>query len=262
MGLALRHQACEQSAMMRLLTLLLLATLGTSVAARDLTVFAAASLREALDAVGAAYTAQTGDQLVISYAGSSALARQIQLGAPADIFFSANEEWMDVLEKDDLLAPGTRSDLLSNRLVLISRDPGPPLAITPATDLAPLLSGGKLAMALVDSVPAGIYGKAALDHYGLWQALEPSVAQADNVRAALLMVASGAAPLGIVYATDAQAEPRVHVRATFAEDSHPPIRYPVAALKDRPDALPFLDFLTTPEAISLFEANGFTVIVD
>jgi len=170
---------------------------------------------------------------------------------------------VDVLDADGLLAPGTRRDLLGNRLVLIA--PGADAAPVALEDLSAALGeGGHLAMALVDAVPAGIYGKAALAHLGLWDAVAPRVAQADNVRAALALVATGEAPLGIVYATDANAEPRVSVVARFPEDSHPPITYPVAAIAGHDDdaTRAFLGWLGSAQAQAVFVDEGFTLAGD
>lgn len=235
----------------------------TPVRAAEVTVFAAASLKTALDAVAAAYAAETGERVVISYAGSSALARQIQLGAPADLFISANTAWMDMLEQGGQIASSTRVDLLGNRLALLAHGPSDPVEIAPGFDLMARLGQGRLAMALVEAVPAGIYGKQALRALGLWDAVAPQVAQTDNVRAALALVALGEAPLGITYRTDAQADPRVSVLGLFPEDSHDPIRYPAAALTGRDAAArPLLDFLQAPEAAAIFARNGFVVMTD
>ncbi|NDV98347.1 molybdate ABC transporter substrate-binding protein [Salipiger sp. PrR002] len=240
----------------------LLASLPFAAQADEVTVFAAASLKNAMDEIKAAYEAGSDDKITVSLAGSSALARQIQQGAPADIFISANEPWMDTLEAEGLLEPGTRSDLLRNSIVLIAHgNDAAPVEIDPGLDLQALLEGGRLAMALVDAVPAGIYGKAALESLGLWQQTAPDVAQADNVRAALALVSTGEAPLGIVYATDAAADDNVSVIGTFPEDSHPPIIYPVAdiATRDTPAESAFLDYLHGPEARAAFERQGFVV---
>lgn len=233
--------------------------LGAPARAEQVMVFAAASMKTALDAFAAEWSAQTGHEVVISYAGSGALARQITLGAPADIFISAAPQWMDVVQDAGLVAPGTRRDLAGNALVLISHDPGRSVTLGADLDLAGLLAGGRLAMALVDAVPAGQYGKAALQSLGLWQAAAPQVAQADNVRAALALVASGAAPYGIVYASDAEAEPRVHVAATFPKASHPPIRYPAALLTRAQDAadMAFHAALFGSRAAELLADQGF-----
>ena len=229
-----------------------------------ITVFAAASLTTALTRVADAFETGNDHDVVLSFAGSSVLARQIQLGAPADIFLSANSEWMDLLQAGDLIAPDSRRDLVGNALVLIAHGPADPVAITGDLDLPALLGQDRLAMALVEAVPAGIYGRAALQSLGLWEAVAPQVAQTDNVRAALALVALGEAPLGIVYATDARADPEVTVIGTFPADSHPPITYPVARVYgpagDGADA--FLTYLQGAEARALFEAEGFTMLGD
>lgn len=232
--------------------------------AEDLVVFAAASLKNAMDAVTEAWTAKSGTGTRVSYAGSSALARQIQNGAPADVFISANPGWMDTLGAEGLLRAGTRTDLLGNSIVLIAPAvaDAAPVTLAPGVDLAGLVGNGHLAMAIVDAVPAGIYGKAALTSLGAWEAVAPRVAQADNVRAALALVARDEAPYGIVYATDAAASDDVEIVGTFPADSHPPIIYPVAILAEsgNDEAAPFLAFLGTPEAAALFAAHGFTVL--
>lgn len=239
---------------------LCLALLAAPAFAGNVTVFAAASMKTALDEAAAAWAEGTGHSAVISYAGSSALARQIEAGAPAEIFISANPGWMDRLQDQGMVTPGTRVDLLTNRLVLIAHDPAA-APLNPA-DLPQALGEDRLAMALVDAVPAGIYGKAALTHLGLWGPLAPKVAQADNVRAALALVAVGEAPFGIVYATDAVAEPRVTVAATFPADSHPPIVYPAAEIDGAgPLAATFLAFLQGDTARAIFEAQGFAMAV-
>ena len=184
-----------------------------SASADEILVFAAASLTNALEEVGEKWTAATGHTMNASLAGSSDLARQIEQGAPADIFVSANADWMDTLEGQGLIDPDTRSDLLGNSIVLVAHGKeAAPVEIAPGFDLAGTLGDERLAMALVDSVPAGIYGKAALESLGIWEAVEPKVAQADNVRAALTLVSTGEAPLGIVYATDAVADGQRHRR--------------------------------------------------
>ncbi|MCJ2071876.1 molybdate ABC transporter substrate-binding protein [Methylobacterium sp. J-030] len=232
-------------------------------------VFAAASLKNALDDTTAAWTKETGKTVRISYAGSNALAKQIEAGAPADLFLSADQAWMDYVARAGLLKPSSRIDLLRNSLVLIApgpKNPGsdPQIALAPdlGTTLAKMLDGGKLAMATIDAVPAGKYGKAALEKLGAWESVKGQVAQADNVRGALLLVARGEAPLGIVYATDAAADPGVHVLATFPADSHPPIVYPAAIIGDsrNPDAAVLLSYLRSPAARAAFERQGFTVI--
>lgn len=240
--------------------LLALAGFPASARAGDLLVFAAASLKESLEEVAAAWEAEAGQAVTLSFAGSSTLARQIQAGAPADLFLSANEEWMDVLEKENLLRPGSRRNLLTNRLVVIAGDPdAAPLDLSAPGALSARLGEGRLAMALVEAVPAGIYGKSALVALGQWDSVAPQVAQADNVRAALALVATGEAPLGITYATDALAEPRVSIIFTFPEDSHPPIRYPLAipAVSTATGAVAFADWLAGAEAGAIFRAHGF-----
>jgi molybdate transport system substrate-binding protein len=226
-------------------------------------VFAAASLKTGLDQVAAEFQAATGHEVVISYAGSNALAKQIIEGAPADIFISAAVNWMDEVEKAGLVVPGTRADILGNRLVLIATGKdAAPVEIGPETDLVGLLAGGRLSMAMVDAVPAGQYGKAALEHLGLWSSVTGAVAQSENVRAALALVASGEAPYGIVYASDAVADDNVTVVATFPEISHPPIVYPAALLAGAVDAADraFLQALTAEDADATFSAQGFLVL--
>ena len=239
-----------------------LAAMPLRAAADEVVVFAAASLTGALDRIAADWAAETGHRATLSYAGSSALARQIQAGAPADLFLSASVDWMDALATSGDLREGTRRDILGNRLVLIAhgRDAAP-VTLDAAPDLAGLLGGGRLSMALVDSVPAGIYGRQALTALGLWDSLAPLVAQSDNVRAALAFVAQGEAPLGIVYATDAAVQDNVTVIATFPPDSHAPITYPAAitAQSVSPAAQAFLDYLSSDAARAVWAAAGFTV---
>jgi len=231
--------------------------------AEEVVVFAAASLKNGLDDFAARWGAETGNTVTISYAGSGQLARQIVAGAPADLYLSANVGWMDEVEKAGLIQKGARADLLGNTLVLIAHGKGAAAVdIGPDLDLVGLLGGGKLAMALVDAVPAGQYGKAALGALGLWEGVAPSVAQADNVRAALALVSTGEAPFGIVYATDAAASDNVTVTATFPEGSHPPIIYPVALLSNATDPADraFYDALFGAEARISFEKQGFSVL--
>ena len=228
------------------------------------TVFAAASMKTALDAIAAAWKTKTGKALVISYGSSGTLAKQIQSGAPADLFISADQKWMDVLAKDGAIKPDTRENLVGNVLVLVA--PGtagaPEMKIDKGFDLAGALGDGKLAVCTVSSCPAGIYGKEALTKLGVWDAVSPKLAQADNVRAALLLVARGEAKYGIVYATDAKAEPKVKVVGTFPEASHTPIVYPVAITKDAksPDAAALESYLSAPEAVTILEGQGFEVL--
>lgn len=235
----------------------------TIARADSVTVFAAASMTNAMQDVEDRFEAASGHELVVSLAGSSALARQIQLGAPADVFISANPGWMDTLESEGLIAEGTRFDLLNNAIVLIAHgSDAPQVDIGPGMDMAGLLDGGRLAMAMVDAVPAGIYGKASLTSLGLWDGIARDVAQADNVRAALALVATGEAPYGIVYATDASASDNVTVVCTFPAESHPPIVYPAARIAGRESeaVATFLEFLRGPEARTAFERQGFIVV--
>jgi len=244
--------------------LLLVAPSGpTEAQGSDVLVFAAASLKNALDAVNAQWTKETGKKAVISYASSSALAKQVEQGAPAQMFISADLDWMDYLAQKKLIKPDTRSNLLGNRIVLIaSKDKAQPVEIKPGFDLAKVLGDGRLSMANVDFVPAGKYGKAALEKLGVWAGVSNRIAQAENVRAALLLVSRGEAPAGIVYRTDAAADPNVKIIGTFPEDTHPPIVYPIAltASATHPDAAAFLAYIKSPAAKPLFEAQGFTVL--
>ena len=232
--------------------------------ADDVTVFAAASLKNALDDVAAAYKEETGKTVVISYAASSALAKQIEEAAPADIFFSADLAWMDYLEERDLIMKDTRHTLLGNEIVLVApADSTATLTVAKGMDFSAALGpDGRLAMANVDSVPAGKYGKAALEWLGVWDAVAPRVVQADNVRAALAFVATGEAPLGIVYQTDANSEPKVRVVGAFPADSHPPILYPAAmiATSTNPEARAFFDFMRSDAATPAYQKQGFTVV--
>ena len=228
-----------------------------------LVVFAAASLKNALDAVNTQWQKDTGKQAKISYAASSALAKQIEQGAPAQMFVSADIEWMNYLAQKNLIKADTRANLLGNRLVIVApKDRAQSLEIKRGFDLAKALGDGRLAMANVDAVPAGRYGKAALTALGLWDSVSAKTAQAENVRAALILVSRGEAPLGIVYQTDAASDPNVAVVATFPEDTHPPIIYPIAltTAPDHPDVAAFLAFIRSGAAKSVFEAHGFTVL--
>ncbi|WP_348272699.1 molybdate ABC transporter substrate-binding protein [Pannonibacter tanglangensis] len=249
-----------------LAVLTLSAGLGAVPAARaaETTVFAAASLKTALDEITAAYAAGGGGKVTVSYGGSSTLAKQIEQGAPADIFISASVDWMDTLAEGKLIRPDSRVDLLGNTLVLVAHGAdAPKLEISGQLDLAGLLGDGRLAMALVDSVPAGVYGKAALTSLGLWPSVEAKVVQSNNVRIALSLVASGDAPFGIVYASDARAESNVSVVGTFPAGSHAPIVFPVALTADaRPEAEAFLAFLLGASARAAFERQGFQVLAN
>lgn len=231
--------------------------------AKDVVVFAAASLKNALDDAATAWARQTGKRTVISYAASNALAKQIEAGAPADIFFSADLDWMDYAASKSLIRPGTRVNLLGNSLVLIApKDAGTQVSLQSGAQLGTALGNGRLAMGQVDAVPAGKYGKAALEKLGAWEGVKDRIAQTENVRAALLLVSRGEAPLGIVYKTDAVSDPNVRIVAAFPEGTHPPIVYPVALTKDgaNPDAPAFLDFLHSRQAKPFFEQQGFTVM--
>ena len=237
-----------------------LALLPIHAAAAEVTVFAAASLKTALDEVVPGYEAASGNEVSVVLAGSSALARQIMQGAPGDVFVSASPGWMDEVEAAGRLAPGSRRDLLGNRMVLVAGADGPAVEIAKAGDMPALAADGRIVMALVDAVPAGIYGRAALESLGLWEDYAPRVAQADNVRAALALVSMGAVPVGIVYATDAAADPRVHVRGRFAPDLHPEIRYPAAVLGGSDTGASFLGWLEGGDASAIFEEAGFEVV--
>lgn len=233
--------------------------------AGGLVIFAAASLKNALDEIAAAWTKETGKPSPRgSYAASPALAKQMEQGAPADLFISADLDWMDYVEKKGLIKPQTRVNLLGNQIVLIApRDSSVRIDIKMGFDLATALAGGRLSMANVDAVPAGKYGKAALEKLGAWEGVKNKVAQAENVRAALLLVARGETPLGIVYATDAAAEPTVKIIGIFPADSHPPIIYPAAetAASKTADARLFLEYLKGNKARAVFEKQGFAVLV-
>ena len=234
-----------------------------SVAAQDLVVFAAASLKHALDDAARSWRGASGHGVSVSYAGSSALARQIERGAPADVFVSADLPWMVYLEERDLVRPGTRIDLLTNRIVLVAHGDGmAPVDLGSGFDLAGALGDGRLAMADVEAVPAGRYGRAALENLGLWPSVADRLAQTENVRAALTLVARGEAPLGVVYATDAVAADGITVLATFPAESHPPIVYPAAVTAEsrHRQAEAFVVWLASAKARPFFERQGFTVL--
>ena len=245
---------------MKALLTILFALLSVPALAKPPLVFAAASLPGSMSAAADAWAAKGHEKPVISFAGSSTLARQIAAGAPADIFVSAYEEWMDDVAKKGLIRPATRSSFLTNRLVLIA-----PAGLKQALRIGrnfPLvraLGNGKLAMADTEAVPAGKYGKAALTALGVWAGVAPHVARADNVRAALLLVDRGAAPFGIVYATDAKAAPGVRVVDVFPAATHPPITYPIAlvAASQNPDAEGFRRFLLSHAGRAIFTRYGF-----
>jgi molybdate transport system substrate-binding protein len=245
------------------LATLIAATLAAPLRAEEVVVFAAASLKTALDEVAAQFEASTGHSVTISYAGSNQLAKQIIEGAPADIFLSAAVNWMDAVDQAGLVVPGQRRDLWGNDLVLIAHGTdASPVEIGPELDLAALLGGGMLSMAMVDAVPAGQYGKQSLEALGLWAVAEPLVAQSENVRAALALVATGEAPYGIVYASDAVAGDNVTVVGQFPETSHAPITYPAAPLTGAADAADraFFDALSADAADAKFAAQGFKIL--
>jgi len=256
------------SLLLRLLTVSLLAAATLSPAparAADpvpLTVFAAASLKESLDEAAAAYQQATGTPVRVSYAASSALARQIEQGAPAQVFISADLDWMDYLQQRDLVDTASRHDLLGNRLVLVAPQDGNTASVDLARpgSIAAVLGDGRLAVGQTATVPAGKYARGALESLGQWPSVETRLAESESVRAALMLVARGEAPLGIVYASDAKAEPRVRVVAAFPDGSHPPIVYPVAALRGAPaSAGEFVRWLSSPPARAIFVRRGFDV---
>jgi len=238
----------------------------SSAVAQDkaITVFAAASMKNALDDVNAAFTKSTGIKVAASYAASSALIKQIENGAPADVFVSADLDWMDYGAQHKLIKDDTRVNLLGNRLVLIAPKDSKidHVTIAPGFDLAKLAGNGRIVTGDVRAVPVGKYAKAALEKLGAWAAAEPKFAMTENVRAALTLVARGEAPLGIVYETDAKVEPNVKIIGAFPADSHPPIVYPVAlTVNAKPEAAQYLAFLRSQAAKAVFETYGFTFLV-
>jgi molybdate transport system substrate-binding protein len=231
---------------------------------KNLTVFAAASMKNALDDVDTAFTAKTGITIAASYAASSTLAKQIEQGAPADIFLSADTDWMDYATGKKDINEQTRVNLLGNSIVLIAPKDSriDTVTIGPGFDLAKLAGDGKIATGDVKAVPVGKYAKAALEKLGAWQAAEPKFAMADSVRAALTLVARGEAALGIVYSTDAKVEPGVKIVGTFPADSHPAIIYPVAATTAaKAEAAEYLAYLRSSAAKAVFEKYGFTYLI-
>jgi molybdate transport system substrate-binding protein len=230
---------------------------------RDVLVFAAASLKNALDEVAGQWQRETGRKVAISYAASNTLIKQIEQGAPAEIFISADLDWMDYGQQKNLIKPETRANLLGNRIVLIApKDSTLSLKVEKGLDLSAALKGGRLSMGNVEAVPAGKYGKAALEKFGAWDGVKDRIAQAESVRAALLLVSRGETPLGIVYQTDAVSDPGVKIVGTFPDDSHPPIIYPIALTKDSgsASAAEFLKYIRSPAAKPAFERQGFTVL--
>jgi molybdate transport system substrate-binding protein len=242
----------------------LLASLGARAAvAEELLVFAAATLKTALDEVAEAYQRGGGGTIRISYAPSPALVKQLENGAPADLFISADTDWMDAAQSKALIRRETRVDLLSSRLVLIApRGSTVSAEITSGFPLADLLANGRLAMCDPMMMPAGRYGRAALQSLGVWSAVQDHVANADSIRAALVYVARGEAPLGIVFDTDAATDPGVRIVGVFPSNSHPPIVYPVAvtAVSEHVDAPKFLAFLRSTDAKGIFERLGYTFL--
>jgi molybdate transport system substrate-binding protein len=233
-------------------------------AQKSITIFAAASMKNALDDVDTAFTERTGIKVVASYAASSVLAKQIQQGAPADIFMSADTDWMDYAVDKKAVNEASRVNLLGNSLVLIAPKDSRinQVMIGPGFDLAKLAGNGRIATGDVSAVPIGKYAKAALEKFGSWKAAEPKFAMAESVRAALILVARGEAVLGIVYATDARVESGVKIVGTFPPDSHPPIIYPVAATTAaRSEASSYLAFLRSSAAKTIFEKYGFSFLL-
>lgn len=249
----------------RVLAALLVVTLpllASMPAKAQVTVFAAASATDALNDIGKAFVAAGGKPIVASYASSSTLAKQIESGAPADLFLSADERWMDYLADKGLLAAGTRLNLLGNRVVLVApKDSTAKVDIVPSFPLAKMLGDGRLAVGDPSHVPVGAYTQAALEKLGVWADVQSKLAPADSVRAALAFVERGETPFGIVYATDAAVTDKVRVVGVFPEDSHPPVVYPAALIKDRdtPEAKAFFAFLQGPEAKAIFQKYGFAV---
>jgi molybdate transport system substrate-binding protein len=231
---------------------------------KSILVFAAASMKNALDEVDAAVAKQSGINVVASYDASSALMKQIEQGAPADVYISADQQWMDYGSERKLIDDSTRINLLGNKLVLIAAKESKlsDVTIGPGLDLAKLAGDGRIATGDVRAVPVGLYAKAALQKLGLWDAAAPKLAMVGNVRAALILVAHGEAPLGIVYATDAKVEPAVKIIGVFPDDSHDPIVYPAAAtVGAKPAAKFYLDFLRSAAARSIFERFGFSFLI-
>ncbi len=242
----------------------MLAMLPARAQDKTLTVFAAASMKNALDDLNAIFAQRAGIKPVASFAASSALARQLEQGAPADVFASADVEWMDYAVQKKLIKDGTRTNLLGNRLVLIAPKDSTigEVAIGPGFDLAKLAGDGRIATGDVKAVPAGKYAKAALEKLGAWAAAERKLAMAENVRAALVLVARGEAVLGTVYETDARVEPGVKIVGRFPANSHPPIVYPVALTASaKPEAMQYLNMLRSATAQVIFERYGFTYLL-
>lgn len=229
---------------------------------RDLYVFAASSLMDALDAANALYRHDTGHKVVVAYGGSSALAKRIENGAPADIFISADLDWMEYLATRNLIKPETRFNLLGNKLVLIApADSEIKLTIRPNFELAQALGNDRLALADPDAVPAGKYAKAALESLGVWGSVSNKIVPRPDVRAALLLVAGGVAPLGIVYMSDVVTHPDVKIIGVFPESTYPTIVYPIAVTtaSTNPEAIAYVKFLGSSSAKPAFEFQSFVV---
>ena len=242
----------------------LLAAAPPVAAQEQITAFAAASLKNALDDANAAFTKATGVKVTASYEASSALAKQIEAGAPVDVFISADLRWMDYVAGKNLIKTDTRADLLGNRLVLIAGKDSKldHVSIAQGFDIAKLAGDGRIAVADVKAVPAGLYAKAALEKLGSWAAAEPKLAQAENVRATLAFVARGETPVGIVYETDAKIEPKVKIVGVFPDDSYPPVTYPVAATANaKPLGARYVEFLRGSAAKAIFEKYGFSFLI-
>ncbi len=253
----------HRAALGSLLVVLSAAVVAHSATAADVTVFAAASLKEALDEQAKQFESGTGSKVIVAYGASNALAKQIEAGAPADIFISADLDWMDYVDQRRLLAPNSRFNLLRNALVLIApASSNSTLKIGPNFGLAAALGKEKLAMANSDSVPAGKYGKNALESMRVWASVEKQTARAENVRAALALVSRGEAPFGIVYRTDAMADRGVKVVDTFPTDSHAPIVYPAAILAASKStaARPFLAYVRSAPARAVWAKYGFGLV--
>src|SRR4051812_25504656 len=262
-----RMRTRSPAAVLPLLVLLAGAVVGPDPAQAQekmLTVFAAASMKNALDEVDAAYAKKTGVKPVVSYAASSALMKQIEQGAPADVFVSADLDWMDYGSRKKVIADATRVNLLGNKIVLIAPNDAKLADVTigPGFDLAKLAGDGRVTTGDIKAVPVGKYAKAALEKLGAWAAVEPKMAMAENVRAALALVARGEAALGIVYETDAKVESGVKIIGYFPPDSHPPIVYPVAATTTaKPETSDYLAFLRSQAAKTIFEKYGFSFLI-
>lgn len=235
---------------------------GHAVAAEKITVFAAASLTNALQDIAVQYKKEKQVDVVSSFASSSTLARQIEAGAPASLFISADQKWMDYAVSKNVIQKETRITLLTNSLVVVAPQASKlaPFTISDKTDWLSLLNGGRLATGNPDHVPAGIYAKEALTHLGAWKMLEPTLAPAEDVRGALALVERGEVPLGIVYGSDAVVSKGVKVIATFPEDSHQKVEYPAAVVKGNQNATvdDFLQYLKGPQAAAIFKHYGFT----